>query len=279
MTDSSSKALLAAPPTRRFLSTDATSRYEELDGFIRIPSRRGNKISEDSYRAITANDEDNSDSDSSASKREDQSEDGSDSESDSPALTSHQLTLKDLDQSLAADPSSVETWLLLLSHTLSTVPTTSKNATKARSEISLSILGRAMAAHPQNATSKLLLLKNIKAGEDIWHESRVRSEWEAAIKVGGVEIWMEWLEWRLRRSNKGIDSIVDDAVRALNALDSDDAGQIGKIRIFWRVAVAFRDAGGSEWNIYKTCLQRLPQVLRNAPQQCSKHRQNCMNYS
>lgn len=245
LTDSSTRSLLAAAPTRRVLQSGDNHKYEEIDGFLRLPGRRGRNGDEQSYRSITlSKDNANSDSDSSSESEHGDGSDTNDDDSDTTTnLTSHQATLKSLEQQLTADPSSISGWLLLLSQTLSTIPITSKNATKARSEITLSILGRALSVDLRNRTSKTLRLKYLKAGEEVWHESKLRSEWEDALKVGGVGIWMEWLEWRIRSTNKGIDGVVEDATRVLGALSFDDEGEIGKVRVFWRTAVAIQNAG------------------------------------
>ena len=146
--------------------------------------------------------------------------------------------MKSLEQQLSHNPSAITTWLSLLSHSLATIPLTSNNATKARSEITLSILSRALSAHPDN-TSSILLLKYLKAGEEIWQGYKLSAEWEDALKVGGAELWMEWSEWRIRRGGKGIEGIVKDAARVLKALDDETS----KVRLLWRVAVAFQNAG------------------------------------
>ncbi|KAJ7654952.1 NRDE-2, necessary for RNA interference-domain-containing protein [Mycena polygramma] len=221
LTDASSRALLSRAPTRSLVNaTASSSKYEERDGFLRLPSRT---VHEQSYRSIEDT-KDNSDSESESDGGE--SDMGDSSEEDTP--NSHQATMRSINERLAADP-SVSNWLSLLSHTLLTVPTTSKNSTSARSEISLSILSRAVAAN---------------AGEEVWHESKLRAEWEDALrKVDGVDIWMEWLEWRIRKGNNGISAVVEDAKRALAAVQADE---VGKVRLFWRLAVAFQNTGFGE---------------------------------
>lgn len=77
----------------------------------------------------------------------------------------------------------------------------------------------------------------------MWHESKLRAEWESSFKDGGVEILMEWLEWQTRKGQNGMDGVVDSAVRALDRLGSDEEAEVGKIRIFWRVALAMKNAG------------------------------------
>lgn len=238
LTDAKSLALLTSAPTRSLVNSKSSYKYEEIDGFIRVPSRRGR---EQSYRSITRMDQ-NANSDSEASSASDPAGDGDSSEDeDAPTtLTSHQATLKSLQEKLTADPSSIANWLLLLSQTLSTIPITSKNATTARADITLSILSRALAADVRNGSSKSLRIKYIKAGEEVWHESKVRAEWEDALKIRESDIWLEWLEWRARKGGKGINGFVEDAKRASDALKADE---IGQVRVMWRVAIAFQQAG------------------------------------
>lgn len=160
-----------------------------------------------------------------------------------PTLTSHQLAIKALEETLTADASSVRTWLSLVSQSLSVVPLTSKNANKARSDIALSILSRARAAHPSNLHSPTLLLKYLRAGEESWHRTKLVAEWEDALKLGGIDVWMEWLEWRIRTCVGGIDQVVWDATRALKALDGSEDSELGRLRVVWRVAIALQEAG------------------------------------
>ncbi|KAF8973700.1 NRDE-2, necessary for RNA interference-domain-containing protein [Flammula alnicola] len=218
LTDSSSRALLSKPPSRRLFSSNDDGKYQEVDGFIRLPSRRGRGVGEESYRSITRENHDNSDSSSSSASEADVS---SDEGSDEPTLTTHQETLKRLEQELTVKPDAVDTWFSLLSQTF-------------RCEITVSILSRALSAAPQNATNKVLRLAFLKAGEEIWHESKLRSEWEETLKVGGIEVQMEWLEWKIRTMNHGIDEVVEAAARALESLGVDEDSEVAKIRIFWR---------------------------------------------
>ncbi|KZT05893.1 uncharacterized protein LAESUDRAFT_654560 [Laetiporus sulphureus 93-53] len=241
LTDASTRHMLNAVPTRRLLpSAEDKYKYDEVEGFLRLRSLHRHE-NDQSYRKITASKHD-VDSDASASSEAEDSETPEDN-SDTIPMTSLQATLKSLEEKIAADPSSISAWLSLLSHTLSTTSMTSKNASKARSEIAVSVLSRALSAHPSNASFKTLRLRYLKAGEEIWHESKLRSEWEEALKIGGTEIWMEWLNWKIRRCTKGTDQIVNDARRALHSIGEDE---IGKLRILWRAAVGFRDAGFAE---------------------------------
>ncbi|KAJ7038329.1 NRDE-2, necessary for RNA interference-domain-containing protein [Mycena alexandri] len=260
LTDASSRALLSRNPTRTFANAIASSsKYEEHDGFLRLPSR---VVREQSYRAIEkTNANSDSDSDSGAS------DDGDSSGEEESTPNSYQATLKLINERLTADPRSISNWLLLLSHTLLTVPTTSKNATRARSEISISVLSRALAV---NGSSCVLRLKYLQAGEEVWHESKLRAEWEDALrKVEGVDMWMEWFEWRIRKSTMGITAVVGDAKRALGALQRDEVGQV---RIFWRLAVAFQHSGFGEratamFQAQAELTFQIPQALYGLPLQ------------
>ncbi|KAF5356140.1 hypothetical protein D9756_004075 [Leucocoprinus leucothites] len=246
LSDSSARSLLALPPTKKILPSTSSTKYEEVDGVIRLPSRRGRRDPEDSYRAITTARDSDSDSESSvgSAAEYDSDEDSTDS---LPTLTSQQIAIKKLEQELSEDPSAVDKWFSLLNHTLSTIPVTSRNATKARSDITVSILSRALAANPRNGSSRLLRLRYMKAGEEIWPEAKLKAEWEDALKVGGTEIWMEWLEWRIR-SMRSIDGILDEVSRIYLALDENggEFGELAKLRVFWRIAVLYRGAGFTE---------------------------------
>jgi NRDE-2, necessary for RNA interference len=251
-------------------ASDEKYKYEEIDGFLRLPSRRGRQ-NKQSYREITLakNESDSESSDACC-------DESSDSDSDSVSLTSHQQTLKSLEQQITSDPSSVTAWLSLLSQSLSAVPHTSKNATKARSEIALSILSRALSSHPQNGTSIVLRLKHLKAGEEVWHESKLRAEWEECLTGGGIEIWMEWMEWRIRRATRGINGVMEDGERVLRSLGDGEDDEIGKLRVFWRVAVALKDAGMLPVSAISILgLNILIQVTRNVRQLSSKPKLNC----
>ncbi|KAJ7103657.1 NRDE-2, necessary for RNA interference-domain-containing protein [Mycena belliarum] len=257
LTDASSRTLLSRNPTRSFATaTSSSSRYEEHDGFLRLPSR---SVKEQSYRSIEKIDA-NSDSESNSGD----SESASDEEEVSP--NSHQATLSSINAQLTTDPGSISNWLLLLSHTLMNVPTTSKNATRARSELAISILSRALAA--AGGDSYVLRWKYLQAGEEIWHESKLKAEWEDALKnVKGAGIWMEWLEWRIRKSNQGIAGVIEDAKRALGALLRDE---IGQLRVFWRLAVAFQNSGFGEratamFQAQAELTFRLPRTLSGHP--------------
>ncbi|KAG5718792.1 UPF0614 protein [Termitomyces sp. T112] len=268
LTDSYARALLLAPPTRRVLQYEDTYKHPEVDGFLRLPSSRPQGITSESYRSITAS-KDGANSDSDASDASDAAS-NDESSSDEIILTSYQEKLKNVEEAIADEPGSTDNWLQLLSHTLSTIPLSSKNATKARSEITVSIIARAFAADIRNGFSKALRIQYLRAGEEVWAGSKVRAEWEEALKIGGVEIWMEWLEWRIRHAAKGVDGVVEDIIRMFGVLGQSEQDELAKVRAFWRVAVVFQRAGYVEratalFQAQAELLFEIPQVLHGQP--------------
>ncbi|OSC99517.1 DUF1740-domain-containing protein [Trametes coccinea BRFM310] len=270
LTDPSVRRMLAAGPTRRLLaSAEDRFKYQEQDGFLRITTHRRHHLDEQSYREIEPSKPLDPDIDSSASSASDASSSDTDTDTDAPALTSLQLTLKSLEERLAAHPDSIPTWLALLSHTLTTVPAHSKNAARARAEIALSVLARALAAHPANARSTTLWLRYMRAGEEVWPEGKVREEWEDAVRVDDVEIWMAWLDWRVRTSRAILTDLVEDVGRVVYALGKKE-DEVGQLRVLWRAAVALRDAGYVEranalFQAQAELLYRLPTTLSTKP--------------
>ena len=248
LTDSSSRALLAAPPTRRFVQSGDVYKHDEVDGFLRLPSSGRNRTEQ--QHPFTSPSKGDTDSDTELSDASGINSGGDSSETEELTLTSYQATLKEIEARLKKDPTSTTDWLHLLSHTLSTIPVTSRNATPARSEITLSVLSRCFSVDTRNRSSKILQLMYMKAGEEIWHESKVNAVWEDALKVGGTELWFEWLEWRIRKGDKGVDGVVDDAVRVLKFLGHGEEDELAKVRVFWRVAVVLKNAGWSHCNMH-----------------------------
>ncbi|KAH9486618.1 Nuclear exosome regulator NRDE2 [Psilocybe cubensis] len=241
LSTSASRILLSKPPSRRLVPSSRRDTYQEVDGVITFSSRKTPTGADPSYKSIPKNDVESSENSSSSESEDDLS---SEEDSDTPTLTAHQETLKALQQEVEAQPDAGDKWLSLLNQTVSTIPITSKNATKARSEISVSILARAISASPQNIRNRSLRLSYLRAGEEVWHETKVKAEWEEALKVEDTELQVEWLEWKIRTGNGGIDGVVDAAVRVLDGIGSKS--EIAKVRVLYRVAVVIRSAGYTE---------------------------------
>jgi hypothetical protein len=231
--------LLQAQPTRRILrSAQNEYKYQEVDGFLPVPSSKSHSRAKDveEYRDIVGDHDLHSDSSDLYS--EGAESDGEDS--DTISIDARQATLKELEKRLESNPTSISTWLSLLSNSLSTIPLHSKNAPKVRADISLSILSRAISAYSANKGSVILRLELLAIGEEVWNIEKLRQEWEEALSLGSIELWMAWLDWRIRTSSVGIDGIVSDAQRVLSALGTDE---VSKLRVLWRVTTAFREAG------------------------------------
>ena len=239
--------------------TDLGSQAE----FIRLPSRHGRSTEEplSTYRSIhTATDQnDISDSDVSSAPGDNvASSSESDTESNIPR-TAHQHSLAALETALQKDPTSLSTWYALLDQTLSTVPPSAKSSlARARADIKLSVLDRAMRTHRKNKTSIELRIKWLNAGAEIWDGDRLEREWEqAVIELGGYtdndkgseglrnRMWEEWLRWRISsagrgsRKTQGVEGIVRDARRAMDNIE----GEMTRVKLLWRIAVILRDSG------------------------------------
>jgi len=249
LTDPKARHLLLQPPRPVSALPGINARDAGEDGgdFLRLTdkhSRHKDKAPVSKHRTITATihaavDAEDSDgfiSDSGESPETTEEE----SEPETPVLTSRQLTIKKLEEKLRGNPSSVQPWLSLLSHSISAVSLDTKNAAKARAEIAESILSRAVSAHPSNKTSITLRLKYLKAGEEVWDNKKVQYEWEDALALRSTEVWMAWLDWKLSRSRSGLEGIMEDVAHALGQLRHNE---IGSLRVQWRAAVVLQQAG------------------------------------
>jgi hypothetical protein len=235
LTDSATRKQLAAGPTKRLIASSQTPyKYDEIAGFLRLPS--GKKQDNQAYRDIEK-DDDNSDSSGEEMELEEEDSDGE----DTFTLSVGQERLRDLERRVKAEPKSVSAWLELLTQTLSMSPETGKNASQARADITLAVLGRALSADLENKASVSLRLRYIRAGEVIWPENRLRLEWDTALQViNNPDLVMEWLDWRIRAEKEGSDGIVRDGVEALKLMRGEE---IAMLRVFWRVTVALQQAG------------------------------------
>lgn len=161
-------------------------------------------------------------------------------------LSAREETIRSLEQRLANEPTSESTWLLLLRHSMSNIGPSSKNADRARAEISVSILDRALSAHQANARSPLLRLKYLKAGEVIWDIPKMKEEWGKTLKViPTANMYVEWLDW-IMRSTPDFNAVVDAATETTNLVSGIAAGDdadLAKLRVLWRIATFFRQAG------------------------------------
>ncbi|KAI0321133.1 NRDE-2, necessary for RNA interference-domain-containing protein [Amylostereum chailletii] len=238
VSDTSTRAILKAPPRRLIPLPTTTRKYEEVEGFIRISSRQRTREAP-SYRSIEPERVEDSDSEASSSNDEGSQ---TDDDVDTTPVTAYQEKLQDIQQQLSRDSLNPETWTSILLHMLSQVPITSQNATIALAEITISVLERAFATLQRGSATAHLRLLYLQAGEEIWDDSRLSEEWEAGFRFNDPDIRMGWLEWRTRRRVEGFNGVLEDAVRMLSA----SSNELDKLRIFWRVAVVMRHAGFHE---------------------------------
>ena len=163
------------------------------------------------------------------------------------AFSSNHEKMRSLEEQLSVDPSSVSTWLSLLSLSLSQVPAASKNSSKVRSEITLSILGRALPSLPGGSSTRIRLLY-LHAGEELWTSEKLGQEWEKALTTGDINISLGWLDWRIRNGSRGVDGILEAATRVLASAESE----LERLRVFWRLTCALRQAGMSNFTRFRS---------------------------
>ncbi|KAH9047585.1 DUF1740-domain-containing protein [Lactarius hengduanensis] len=231
-----SRRMLESPPKHRLVASGSCHKYQEVDGFIPLPSRRPHSAQED-YRSIGPSKDDGSESDCSSA-----SDSGDDDDQDGTVLPSYHEKMRSLEELLSRDLSSVSTWLSLLSHSLSQVPATSKNATKVRSEITLSVLDRAIPNLPKGSPSTRIQLLYLHAGEEVWTSDKLSQEWEKALTTRDINIYLAWLDWRIRSGADGQDGALEATIRVLASATSE----LEKLRVFWRWSYALRQAGFTE---------------------------------
>jgi hypothetical protein len=244
LTEEKASKILLQGPTRRIVPQKRQPLISSSDDFLPLFKLRGGHPFKDKQPMSIEflNDALNSDSETSSSG-DDASEDSIEEYSRSIRLSLHQLKLKELNDLVANQPQSSQHWLELLKQMLSVISLSSKNARRVRAEVTLSVMERALKAHPANQSSKNLKLAYIKAGGAVWDREKVDAEWKEALKLGDADVWMEWLEWRLQHCKTGVDAIVKDASIILTEVKQQENCEMIALRIFWRLAAALRQAG------------------------------------
>lgn len=203
-----------------------------------MPSRRPRLVEPKNYRSISPSKGHGSESDSSSASAVSDCDD--DDDDDRTVFSSNHEKMRSLEEQLSVDPSSVSTWFSLLSLSLSQVPAASKNSSKVRSEITLSILGRALPTLPKGPSTRIRLLY-LHAGEELWTSEKLGQEWEKALTAGDINLFLAWLDWRIRNGSRGVDGILEAATRVL----ASGASELERLRVFWRLTCALRQAGMS----------------------------------
>ena len=211
-----------------------------MDGFIPLPSRKPRLVEPKDYRSIDPLKDHGFESDSSSASAVSDSDD--DDGHDRTAFSLNHEKMRSLEEQLSVDPSSVSTWLSFLSLSISQVPFASKNSSKVRSEITLSILGRALPTLPEGLSTRIRLLY-LHAGEELWTSEKLSQEWEKTLTAGDINIFLAWLDWRIRNGFRGVEGILEAAVRVL----ASAASELERLRVFWRLTCALRQAGMSDF--------------------------------
>ncbi|KAI9512862.1 DUF1740-domain-containing protein [Russula earlei] len=242
ISDMTSRHLLEANPTCRLVaSVEASRKYQEVDGVIPLPSRRLRPVDPEDYRSIVPlKDHGSSESDSSSTSATSDSH-GDDDPGETVFSSIHEK-MRSLEEDISSNPSSMSTWLSLLSLSLSQVPAASKNASKVRSEITLSILSRALPTLPDGPISSRIRLLYLHAGEELWSSEKLRHEWENALATEDINIALAWLGYQIRSRRDGIEMIFEAATRVLAFAKSE----FESLRIFWRLTCVLRQAGFTE---------------------------------
>jgi hypothetical protein len=223
---------------------------EELDqnesGFIPLlkPSRKEEKEKEkedpsNTYRSI-ALPSDSEESDSGISNIQDT--DSSDNDGTAPR-DSYAQTSQALHRQLTQNPTSVPTWLGLISHSTSHSPTP-----LARSQVTLSIIERAFSSHFSNRGSPVLRSKYLRAGKDVWDKGRIKMEWDVALReVKGEkrgDVWIEWMGWVV--GQEGVEALGKAVERILKeSVSRGEDAEVLRLRVFRRACVLLREAGKS----------------------------------
>ncbi|KIY70954.1 hypothetical protein CYLTODRAFT_346760 [Cylindrobasidium torrendii FP15055 ss-10] len=224
LTDDKAKHTLQKAPSKRILIiTNPLSHDAEF-----IPLQR--RIPKDAPGDNIWDKRDASESEEEGTMEEEESD------TENIVLTVEQRAIQDAERAVDADPSNPKNWLKRLSVSLAEV---TQAKPKQQAAITLAILKKALEADERHWGCLPLVLQYLQAGALVWKEDKLEDEWEEAYaQENALQIWMEWLNWRIRTT--GCEEIVDDVVRVLNKVSMDEMGQL---RVFWRVACAFREAG------------------------------------
>ncbi|CAG8732417.1 11367_t:CDS:2, partial [Acaulospora colombiana] len=220
------------PHRRLVLRNDPTLGSEEF-----IPIGKRKKQTEidpqDSYRSIEGEKEREDDSDIFRTE-------SSSDESEGPGLTAEQESIKELEKKLGRNPDDESSWLKLLDISVKSIPVTAKRGARARADIAISILERAISTHPANKISLLGGMEGLSCS--YWSEP-----WKRSI------IWLSWLEWRLSSSK----SISDASTHAKTTVSALSGSEYEMVRFLEQAYAIFQ----AQLELSDFC----PKILTNLP--------------
>ncbi|KAG8992153.1 hypothetical protein FRB90_001072, partial [Tulasnella sp. 427] len=250
-------AELKAGPSRRLVIPPQPLVTLVTEDYIALPASRSKGHESSGRCPITSfeqnerKDEESDDTSSSVSISED---DGPDDEFTAPSTpTSTKIT--QLTSVVKSNPTSIAPWLELIEHSVSTSPTPESKA-----DVSLSILARALSAHPTNKFNPILLATYLRSGSLLWPATKLEEEWERALEgisregetlEETVDLWMDWVEWRLKA--KGVEGLEEATERIHSVIRREEerlqrrqlpkqALDAAKLRFLWRMSVGLAEA-------------------------------------
>lgn len=188
------------------------------------------------YRAITQL----KDPDSDTSESETNDLDWIDSD-DADTTDVYSAETARLARALSEDLSSVPAWLDVIAHSASTNPTS-----QGKAEIWVTMLEKALSAHPSNRQSDTLRLRYLDAVRDARSSTDEDAAWERALlDIQSENLWVEYVSYRLAKNGPNdIETAVTRVWRELERSNLEPERRFfAQLRVFWRAIVGLREAG------------------------------------
>lgn len=167
----------------------------------------------------------------------------------------------EMERYLQLHPTDVDAWIRYSTLHLKMSPDLARQAAnpsidplklpqnRATAEITLSILSRALEAHPDNFSSISLHIAYIKAAEKFWERGQITRRWQnvlrelgdratrandSKLQEGMMDLWLGYIEWQegegfgkmdAKAEEAGVDGVIDVYTKCLEHLS---AGHLGK---------------------------------------------------
>lgn len=144
---------------------------------------------------------------------------------------------------LSEDMSNIPAWLSVIAHSASTNPTP-----QGRAELWVTMLEKALSAHPSNRQSDTLRLRYLEAVRDAKTSAEEDAAWERALMdIQNENLWVEYISYRLAKDGPNdLEAAVSRVWRELSRSSFDpDRRFFAQLRVFWRAVVGLREAGES----------------------------------
>lgn len=157
----------------------------------------------------------------------------------------------ELERTLKTNPTNTSAWLQLSTlransaqgppgSSLGAIDPAVIAATRAENEVSMSVLNRALAAHPDNAFALDLHLAFLSAAEQVWPVERVHERWRNVLREMSrsgdsiLRIWLAYLDWcegpGFGSSGHGtamsaVEAVIDAFTACLQAMSGIESGE------------------------------------------------------